>query len=474
MFRRTIVAVAVVAISAAAFAQQIGAGWIDSPEAYFATNAERIEWARISSDADRAAFVERFWLKRDPTPGTPQNEFQEAIVTRIARANDRFALGKTPGAQTARGMIWVVFGPPSRLDTAVSGPAERPPLPGGQPRRQDFNIVENTVTFTYDRQRTPRLLEMVNLPSLEINVLVKPQQRVDELQTPGLAMQLRETLARRSIVNDIAPPVVTATLPAPRLDAAIPEGVGRALDEAAPPSFADPNGFFSAATYWRGDTSPTVVWFATTRDIEALRGGRFFGRVRSSDGKAVATFAEPLTDSREFSFIAGGHAYALRLTLPPGDHTGQFAVTDEKGAAVVASSTIPLHVRGMEKLAVSSVFVSAAPVRPTGGNFDFGKVAVIPRADALFNRGESVWLIGEVRAADPKNISIEARVRNGAKTVGTTEIELDPTPMAPNVYLFVREIPLAAFEPADYAAYVIVKGPGNAEELRRADFRVLP
>jgi GWxTD domain-containing protein len=63
----------------------------------------------------KRGFLRRFWAKRDPTPGTPQNEAQEDFYRRIAEANRRFREGgaaEIPGWRTDRGRIFIKYGPP--------------------------------------------------------------------------------------------------------------------------------------------------------------------------------------------------------------------------------------------------------------------------------------------------------------------------------------------------------------------------
>jgi hypothetical protein len=332
-------------------------------------------------------------------------------------------------------------------------------------------IAETSVTFVYDRERTPRLLEMVGLPSLTVDVLVKPQLNVDEIQAPGLVEELRERLARRSIVNTLTESI-PAEIPTAATDARLPETIAQSLDEAGPASLGAANGVFGTATYWRGDAVTALVWFASTGKRE-IDGGRFYGRIRNDEGKTIASFAEPLAESHEFSLSTGGRVYAQRLVLLPGDFIAALAVADRDGS-VIATADIPLHVaNAAASLPTSSLLVSSAPVRATRGIFTFGNASLLPRADATFSRGESLWFFGQVTAADPKSVSIEARVRSGAKSIGNTAVALDTTPLAPHRFLFGRELPLATFEPGDYTLYVIVRDTG-ASSVQRADFRVVP
>ena len=61
--------------------------WLEEDVVYIITNEERQRswvWKPMRSAAN---FIEQFWLRRDPTPGTPENEFKEEHYRRIAKAN---------------------------------------------------------------------------------------------------------------------------------------------------------------------------------------------------------------------------------------------------------------------------------------------------------------------------------------------------------------------------------------------------
>src|SRR5665811_314875 len=65
--------------------------WLDEDVAYILTAEERQSFKRLSTDDERESFIESFWLRRDPTPDTMENEYKEEHYRRIAYANDRFA-----------------------------------------------------------------------------------------------------------------------------------------------------------------------------------------------------------------------------------------------------------------------------------------------------------------------------------------------------------------------------------------------
>ena len=105
--------------------------WLDEDVAWIITDEERSAFKRLSNDEERDQFIEQFWLRRDPTPDTIENEYKEEHYRRIAYANEHFAAGK-PGWRTDRGRIYVMFGPPDEIDSHPSGGLyNRPTEEGG-------------------------------------------------------------------------------------------------------------------------------------------------------------------------------------------------------------------------------------------------------------------------------------------------------------------------------------------------------
>lgn len=87
---------------------------------YIITASERSAFLDMP-DSGRPKFIEEFWKKRDPDPGTPQNEFKDEYYGRIAKANGLFAGEARPGWLTDRGRIYILFGPPT--DRQPASPA---------------------------------------------------------------------------------------------------------------------------------------------------------------------------------------------------------------------------------------------------------------------------------------------------------------------------------------------------------------
>src|SRR5215469_6982707 len=105
--------------------------WLNEDVVYIITDEERQAWKRLATDEEREQFIEQFWLRRDPTPDTAENEFKEEHYERIAYANERFSSGK-PGWKTDRGRIYITRGKPDEIESHPSGGTyDRPFEEGG-------------------------------------------------------------------------------------------------------------------------------------------------------------------------------------------------------------------------------------------------------------------------------------------------------------------------------------------------------
>src|SRR5438552_16192120 len=105
--------------------------WLDEDVAYVISNEERAAYKALKTDEEREQFIEQFWLRRDTTPDTVENEFKEQHYSRIAYANERFASG-IPCWKTDRGRIYILYGKPAEIEShAGGGMYERPIEEGG-------------------------------------------------------------------------------------------------------------------------------------------------------------------------------------------------------------------------------------------------------------------------------------------------------------------------------------------------------
>ena len=99
--------------------------WLDEDVRWNITPAERTAFLHLSSDAERDKFIEQFWVRRDAA-GAPLNSSRREHYNRIAYANQHFAAAR-PGWETDRGRIYILYGPPTSVDShPVSGSSDEP------------------------------------------------------------------------------------------------------------------------------------------------------------------------------------------------------------------------------------------------------------------------------------------------------------------------------------------------------------
>ena len=87
---------------------------------YIITSVERKTFLEMP-DADKPAFIEDFWKRRNPDPSREENEFKIEYLGRLKRTNEMFFGEGTAGWLTDRGRIYILFGPPTTRSTSPMG-----------------------------------------------------------------------------------------------------------------------------------------------------------------------------------------------------------------------------------------------------------------------------------------------------------------------------------------------------------------
>jgi GWxTD domain-containing protein len=94
--------------------------WVNEDVTYIISDRERAAFASLQTDEEREKFIEQFWVRRDPTPGTLANEMKEEHYRRVRYANDRYGAG-IPGWKTDRGRRYIVSGPADEIEAHPDG-----------------------------------------------------------------------------------------------------------------------------------------------------------------------------------------------------------------------------------------------------------------------------------------------------------------------------------------------------------------
>ncbi|MCX6569596.1 MAG: GWxTD domain-containing protein [Candidatus Aminicenantes bacterium] len=90
--------------------------WLDLV-AYHIQPVERDVFMQLTNDRDRDLFMETFWKQRDPTPGTPENEYRDELIKRFRYVNEFLGRGTTrAGWRTDMGRMYMVLGPAASIE----------------------------------------------------------------------------------------------------------------------------------------------------------------------------------------------------------------------------------------------------------------------------------------------------------------------------------------------------------------------
>ncbi len=172
--------------------------WLEEDVVYIILPEEREVFDLLGTEEEREQFIEQFWLRRDPTPDTIENEYKEEHYRRIAYANERFSSG-IRGWESDRGRIYIMYGPPDEIEgSPAGGMYDRPLEEGGGA----------TMAHAYEKWRyrnleglgTNVILEFVDITgSGEYRMTMDPSEKDALTEIPGAGLSLTEQsgLARK-------------------------------------------------------------------------------------------------------------------------------------------------------------------------------------------------------------------------------------------------------------------------------------
>ncbi len=167
--------------------------WMNEDVLYIITDEEKQSFKRLKTDEERQSFVESFWLRRDPTPDTEENEYKEEHYRRIAYANDHYASG-IPGWKADRGMIYIKYGPPDEIDSHPSGGSYERPIEEGGGETSTFPFEDWRYRYI-DGVGTNVMIEFVDTTmSGEYKISLDPEEKDALLYVPGAGLTLSEQM----------------------------------------------------------------------------------------------------------------------------------------------------------------------------------------------------------------------------------------------------------------------------------------
>ncbi len=472
--------------------------WIEEIVPYIATKQERKVYKELKTSEERVRFIDTFWARRNPTPETPENEYQLEHYRRLAYVNTFFNAGR-PGWRTDRGRIYILLGPPDQIDSDPMGrhahqfPTEvwiyrRPPHPMLPPNLEiafvdkrsigDFEITFNMLADSDSTRRTEALMNENFLDEL-----ARAEVRSMNFGRPG---------TRTSIADGLAPELERLSELA--LVAQVPERAVQPLREVVTTDFS-----FDTATL---EVTPRVEFFRASdgemaipvnvdlayRNFAYVEKGDFYesrfeilARIVDQDGNSVDEYVREELFALPKDQIAvlqnQSVLYQLVLYAPPGDYKLQLAVRDQNQRLRMTESELAVPAVG-ESLTLSTVLLAEQILEleeppPEGKKepFTFGKYKVLPSQDGSFASGASLQVYfevynpgldeeGKTRVKFEYTFRREGRLfRNVAPTY--------PFPDSRQNRSIMSSIPLKDFTLADYSLTVKVTDEVTGEAITK-------
>jgi GWxTD domain-containing protein len=411
------VVVATVAGSAIAALSPAKADWGKGPVQVIMTTEESAAWKTLQSDRDADAFIALFWARRDPTPGTPRNEYREDFEAAVKSADAQFAYRRTRGSMTEPGRILLLFGvPPHATRTLARGAGgvsgtDRPRRPSV--RNVDVNAVADSpnavdMKWTYDGEETLRYFGKAHVDlsfrdaygdggfKLVLRDIDLPGARQRAIEASIVQPQLTEAPSINSAPPVVAEPPARAAsedgVKSAALEAALGDAKrGRMSDRHAALSYAE---FVSPL----GDSYvPVQIYIPEAAGVGAQGADTIFGAVEDASGNRVTAFEEPatLTPSKSDFFVG------KTLTLPAGRYTAALGLAKDGQPLLVTSG--PIEVRGPARDAAgtSSLILSnniyvASTAEPPRAPFAFGRLKIVPKGDLRFSSVDDLHYFVEI------------------------------------------------------------------------------
>ncbi len=494
--------------------------WLSEDVRYILTDEERKVFLNLSTDEERENFIESFWLRRDPTPDSMENEYKEEHYRRIAYANERYASG-IPGWRTDRGRIYITFGPPDEIESHPSGGSYQRPYEegGGTTSTFPFEIWR----YRYlDNIGSDILLEFVD-PTMtgEYRMTMDPSEKDALLHVPNAGLTMAEQMGLSTKADRFSRTDGTR-MGSPvggfqgmrynqferlQLYAAVqkpPEIKFKDL-EAVVDSTIEYNTLpYTVDVQYVKITSENVLAGITVqlqnKDLvfkqeEGLHKAvvNIYGRITTVTRRLAAVFEDPVTIAATTERLAGeaerSSVYQKALPLAPGMYRLELVVKDVVGETM-STRRMALHVPAYddEKLTSSSLIladkIERVPTRSLGtGQFVIGSSKVRPRINDEFGQDErlgiymQVYNLGEDEATSQPKGTISYQV---ARLDKPNELLLDFTEdisqirgASPRQVVIEKLLPLQTLDPGEYRLSLKVSdGVKNETITPSATFKI--
>lgn len=483
--------------------------WVDEDVRWIITDQELQAFKSLSNDEERDQFIENFWLRRNPNPDSPENEFREEHYARIAYANEHFAAGK-PGWKTDRGHIYIAFGKPDSIDSHPSGGSyERPIEEGGG----------NTSTFPFETWHYRYLegigdnidIEFVDTCMCGDYHMTIDRSEKDALKhTPGAGQTLYEQTGQAKQADRFSGGGLEQLGRGPLSEQQQSKQFDR-LDQfaklmAPPPiKFKDMEAFMTTSKILSGPpflfdvrtdyvkvTNDTVLVPLTlqiknsditfvTKDGVSTGTVNILGRVTNLNHRIIQTFEDPVSVQVPSELLARKRndlsVYWQSMPLRPGLYKVDIVIKDVNNPDHIGRWQRSLNVPRFDddRLASSSLILAGqmerVPSRDIGaGRFVIGDTHIVPRVSSgvavpvTYHRGQNLnfWMqvynLGIDEKSKQNGATIEYQILDLATNKAILETQELTSKTSPNSdqITIEKSLPLASLQPGKYQVNIKV------------------
>ena len=484
--------------------------WLDEEVPYIITDEERAAFKKLTTDEEREQFIEQFWERRNPNPGSPENEFKEEYYRRIAYSNEHFASG-IPGWKTDRGRMYIMYGPPDEIESHPSGGNyQRPPEEGGG-QTETYPFEDWTYNYIEGIGNNVQL-EFVD-PSMsgEYRLTMDPGEKDALLHVPGAGLTDLEAMGMASKVDRFTR---TDGMTIGKSLGGLPESMNEftRLDTFAklfkPPAvkFNDLRASvthkitsqivpFEVRTDFIRVTPESVLTPITVevsnKDLEFLNKNGvmhavldIYGQLSTLGGRVATTFEDSVVlDVPEHDFqgyVNRKSVYQKALPLRPGHYKLSMVVKDETSGNI-GSTDVGLVVPQFDddKLSNSSLIladlIQQLPTSQVGtGPFVIGGTKVRPSVNGVFTRDQNLGIYMQVYnlEPDPKTHKPSAEIHYDLTRDGKPVFTKSEEAQTAQVTIS-KTLPLKPLEPGKYTLEIKVTDNVSKQSLSpTASFQV--
>lgn len=365
--------------------------WAKGPVRWLMSEEEEKQFKALKTDEERAAYAKTFWEKRDPTPGTPDNEYELIFWQRVESADKAYKTMLKEGSVSDFGRVFILLGPPTniRKDSRYTYWLYEPSPVNGIAQKMEISFAPIDTGFLLRDKKT-----------LEEYVAAHAETRGIGWKIPDLAPDASQEIAQaapKEAVEDTSPESQRQN---PILDAVLAKGSGP-----TDVPFQVTNDFYAAAD----GTTLVVTTVEVPRD--AAHGGgtdallAFARLAPEGDGKPVnLTGALPFVPAPVADGPANGFVYQARRNLKPGTYRQAVVVEDRVMKGTMGTRVAPIQVPdySAKHFDMSSVALLAQygkkeeSVGPDdsqasgAGLYTIGSFRLVPRAAPVLSKADAL------------------------------------------------------------------------------------